>query len=196
VRIVLRDKRTACRQTDASGGGWTLGRVVSEFVRVARRRSKAEFIHFERQESLEAVRLLAARCELPNGKRHPHQYRLPRRAIREMKHALSITDLSTVTQFDDLHNRVLQSIGRIRGVGPLTTYDVATRIAAFLEIEPEKVYLHRGVTDGARALGIDTRGRKSLDPGELPKEFRRLTPGEIEDCLCIFKKEIALCRSR
>lgn len=56
--------------------------------------------------------------------------------------------------------------------------------------EPGRVYLHTGTADGAKALGLNCR-RESLDPDELPTEFRRLTPREIEDCLCLYKDEFA-----
>lgn len=61
-------------------------------------------------------------------------------------------------------------------------YDVAHRIVAYLGLEPEHVYLHRGTRVGARALGLG-RGRQWIDLAELPDEFGRLTLAETEDCL-------------
>jgi len=56
-------------------------------------------------------------------------------------------------------------------------------------LEPKQIYLHRGTRDGARALGI--RGRLSkLTVPDIPKDFARLSPGEIEDCLCIYKDRL------
>ena len=43
----------------------------------------------------------------------------------------------------------------IRGIGVLTVYDVATRIAAHLDLEPARVYVHAGTAEGARALGLN-----------------------------------------
>lgn len=43
------------------------------------------------------------------------------------------------------------------GVGPLAVYDVSDRIGSYLGIRPEKVYLHCGVRQGARALGLPWR---------------------------------------
>ena len=48
----------------------------------------------------------------------------------------------------------------------------------------------RAVPEGALLLGFD-RKRKTLDPGELPPAFRALRPCEIEDCLCMYKDDIA-----
>src|SRR5262249_54941969 len=75
-------------------------------------------------------------------------------------------------------------IGEIRGVGELTVYDISHRIGAHFGNAPQLVHLHAGTRTGARAFGI--RGG-ILDPKTLPHAFSRLTPAEIEDCLCIYK---------
>jgi hypothetical protein len=69
-------------------------------------------------------------------------------------------------------------------------YDTALRIGAKLGLEPEVVYLHRGTRRGVRALGLDA-DRTFVALGELPHELRALRPHEIEDCLCIYKTELA-----
>jgi hypothetical protein len=71
----------------------------------------------------------------------------------------------------------------------LAVYDTATRVGAFLRLQPKRVYLHAGTRQGARALGF--RKRESLSARELPKALRRLSPDEIEDCLCIYKSQVA-----
>ncbi len=58
----------------------------------------------------------------------------------------------------------------------------------YLGIEPDLVYLHRGARQGAAVLGLNGA---TLDPKQLPKSFRQLTPAEIEDVLCIYKNELA-----
>jgi hypothetical protein len=89
--------------------------------------------------------------------------------------------------FAELHGLVEREIGDIPRIGCLAVYDVAHRIGAFLRIAPALVYLHRGTREGARALGF--RG-KTVHPDELPVEFRTLPAAEIEDCLCIYKREL------
>jgi hypothetical protein len=76
----------------------------------------------------------------------------------------------------------------------LTAYDTAIRLAAFLRLEPKRVYLHAGTRDGATELGFHRR--EWLLPKELPEPFRQLMPDEIEDCLCIYKREIAANRQK
>src|SRR6185503_10831870 len=81
------------------------------------------------------------------------------------------------------------------GVGPLTVYDTAVRIGNFLHLQPKTVYLHAGARDGARALGPDLYAR-TLAKDALPIEMQCLTPDEIEDCLCIFKRRFKAIATR
>jgi len=91
--------------------------------------------------------------------------------------------------FRELHDLVESRIGDIGGIGELAIYDTALRIGAFLRLEPDLVYLHRGTRAGAKALGVPHRGA-TLTLGQLPAALCRLSPRELEDCLCIFKDEL------
>jgi hypothetical protein len=81
-------------------------------------------------------------------------------------------------------------------VGELMVYDTALRIGAFLKLEPVSVYLHAGTKTGAKALGLTVSGKKNINVTDLPKEFRKLKPHEIEDCLCIYKDNIDSLRHK
>ena len=59
--------------------------------------------------------------------------------------------------------------------------------ARFLSLSPDHVYLHAGTRKGAQALGLQGA---TVHKNDLPPEFRRLSPAEIEDCLCIYKARI------
>jgi hypothetical protein len=128
----------------------------------------------------------AALSELPDGKRHPHQRRIPGRVLRQAATALTNASFAVAT-FDELHEVVRTTIGPLRGIGELAVYDVAYRIGAHLGLEPDKVYLHAGTREGARALDL---GGATLWKDELPKAFHRLSVGEIEDCLCSYKGDL------
>jgi hypothetical protein len=93
-------------------------------------------------------------------------------------------EIGRARDFDTLHHIVDEC--RMEGIGALTVYDTAVRIAAFLWLTPQRVYLHAGALSGARKLGVDVRDGV-VDPEVLPREFRLLEPDEIEDCLCIYK---------
>ena len=66
-------------------------------------------------------------------------------------------------------------------------YDTALRIGAKLGVAPVRVYLHTGTREGAKRLGIETKGVSALWPSELPEALRELEPYEVEDVLCIYK---------
>ena len=91
--------------------------------------------------------------------------------------------------FDDLHRTVHDRIGGIHRIGELAVYDISCRIGAFVGLSPNRVYLHAGTRKGAQALGL--RGA-TVHKNDLPPEFGRLSPAEIEDCLCIYKAPIQL----
>ena len=90
--------------------------------------------------------------------------------------------------FAELHTLVAASIQQIHGIGPLTVYDITTRVGAFLGLEPGRVYLHAGTAKGARNLGLETRASE-IPMEALPGAFRQLTPAEAEDCLCIYRRK-------
>ncbi len=134
----------------------------------------------------------AALSMLPNRRRHPHQRRIPAAALAEAERNLQAcaAELGRCDGFSELHEIVRREIGSIRGIGRLAIYDISTRIGAHLGVEPDRVYLHAGTAEGARAIGLDPH-REALFIDELPDPFKRLRPREIEDVLCIFKRELA-----
>jgi hypothetical protein len=140
--------------------------------------------------SLKRAIEFAAMCKLPNGKRHPHQYRTHRAVLVEAESILQecADQLRGCETFDDLYKLVKREIWGIHGIGILTVYDVATRIGAHFDVAPIQVYLHAGTADGAVALGFHRRG--TLDRMDLPRAFRRLRSYEAEDCLCMYKEQL------
>jgi hypothetical protein len=150
-----------------------------------------ELRYFQIQRSLERTVKLAALAKGPGGKRLDHQRRISAPALEKAALALSrvIDQIRRCRNFEELFHLIESAIGHIWGIGELTIYDTALRIGAKLGLYPERVYLHAGTRIGAKALGIDT-ARESVAPSELPKEFRRLRPHQIEDCLCIYKHHL------
>ncbi|MGD1155166.1 MAG: hypothetical protein ABSA41_04990 [Terriglobia bacterium] len=101
----------------------------------------------------------------------------------------SAKELRRCDSFDQLHNLITEHLNGIRNLGGLYYYDTALRIGASLHLMPERVYLHSGTRDGARALGLDWRA-DPLDPRALPKALGDLEPYEIEDFLCIYRDHL------
>lgn len=167
----------------------TLDQIISDYIREYRDDARREMRHFEvLRRPCEAIRK-AALCELPSGKRHPHQRRIPRALLEQVEARLQAIGrkLAKAADFAALHHAVEEQIGSLKGIGALTVYDIAHRIGAHFAKSPERVYLHAGTRTGARMFGISG---DSFDPKLLPKPFLRLAPSEIEDCLCIYKDEL------
>ena len=163
----------------------TFGEIVSDYIQEYRDRARAEMRFFKIQRSPSAAIRKAALCELPSGKRPPHQRRIPGALLEQVEARLQGIGrkLASAANFAVLHRAVDEEIGGIKGIGALTVYDIAHRIGAHFEKSPERVYLHAGTRTGARMFNI---GGDSFDPKILPKAFLRLAPSEIEDCLCIY----------
>lgn len=167
----------------------TLNEIVSDYIREYRDEARKEMRFFEILRSpSEAIRK-AALSELPGGKRHPHQRRIPRTLLERVEARLQGIGrkLARASSFAALHQAVEEEIGSLEGIGRLTVYDISHRIGAHFGKAPERVYLHAGTRVGARLFGITD---DSFDPKILPKPFSHLGPSEIEDCLCIYKDEL------
>jgi hypothetical protein len=173
----------------------TFDEVVSDYIHEFRDDAREEMRDFEIERSPSAAIRRAALCEWQDGKRHPHQRRIPRALLEQIEGRLQANrrHLAQAGDFAALHKLLDEEIGSIKGIGALTVYDIAHRIGAFFGKAPERVYLHAGTRIGARAFNITG---DSFDPEILPQPFSRLSPAEIEDCLCIYKDELHGVRSR
>jgi hypothetical protein len=167
----------------------TFDEIVNDYIDEYRDDARAEMRFFEIQRSPSAAIRKAALCELPSGKRHPHQRRIPRTVLEQVEAQLQGIGrkLAKAADFAALHRLVERETGNTKGIGALTVYDISHRIGAHFGKAPRHVYLHAGTRMGARVFNI--RG-ESFDPKILPKAFSRLAPSEIEDCLCIYKDDL------
>ena len=164
--------------------------IVRHYLRYHRKRKAAELDWFRNQPTLEAAIEQAALALDECGKRMSHQRRIKARAIKAATNALleAISDLRNCPNFDTLHEVVKETVGGIKGIGPLYVYDVSERIAAKLGLAPEKVYLHTGAAEGTAKLGLD-RGLETIELASFPEAFQTLSPDEIEDVLCMYKDD-------
>ena len=125
----------------------------------------------------------------PNGKKHNHQSRVPNSVLdffffRIRKESEMFESLQS---FDELHDG-LKSIAPF-GIGPVTVYDVAMRLAAYLHIEPQSLYLHAGVRVGyALLIGRRAPGLIRIPKEQLPKALQRIPCNEVEDMLCAYRE--------
>jgi hypothetical protein len=139
------------------------------------------------------------------GKHHNHQSKVDITARRLFgKKIVTRTKLGMipVDDFDDFHD-ALDEI-KPYGIGPVTVYDVAVRVGAYLGIEPQSVYMHAGVRQGMKSLlyAIYNRdGHKALrllvlsdyrEPHvavkNFPKPLNRMKADDVEDILCTYRE--------
>jgi len=144
------------------------------------------------QRTIDAALKQAALARLPSGKRAHHQRRLSQSTLNAAWDALKQCDFSECRSFHELFCLVDETVRPIHGIGELYIYDTSLRMGAFLRLSPDRVYLHAGTRVGARALGFS--GGDYILCSDLPNEFAVLQPHQIEDCLCIYKRELAMMK--
>ena len=147
--------------------------------------------------SLDAVLDEAGRFHCDSMLCDPHQRRIYKVCKSQFLNDLKkcYASISKCTDFQSLYDCVWKNCKK-KGVGELAIYDTAMRIGAFLEIhkkalgqfKPRQVFLHNGALEGAKAL---------LKRGALPhrltlqafaKWFNSFAEWEVEEILCIYKK--------
>ncbi|WP_286911871.1 hypothetical protein [Flavobacterium sp. UBA4197] len=149
-------------------------------------------LHCAMQENLSSAIMVAAGAVDVYGKIHNHQRRVGRSVLNEFGVILSHAEaeFSKAQSFDEIF--AIVSKYRFRKIGKLTVYDTSIRIGEYLKFYPTKVYLHAGTDVGARYIFGPLKGRNLIEVDEFPPVIRNLnlTPGEIEDILCIYKDEL------
>jgi hypothetical protein len=167
----------------------TLGDIVQTYLDHNAPQEARYLRYYSIQRSLPDAVSKAALALLPTGKRFSHQRRIPGEILARARDLMLKLNYRNVKSFDHLYELLSQTLLPIRGIGPLTIYDTAHRLGAYLRLSPKHVYIHAGVRIGAKALRLSTRERKfSIDA--FPPALRRLRPEQIEDCLCIYKQEL------
>lgn len=166
--------------------------IVRTYIREIRPHAQGEIDWFAEQPSLTDAIEKAALAKNSRGKRYSHQCRVKKVALKRALDILLDKEkaLKTAQDFDELFKLVNGAVSSIPGIGELYIYDTSLRIGAKLNLFPKTIYLHAGTRAGARALGLNDRAT-TLNVSALPKQFRALAPYELEDVLCIFKRQLS-----
>lgn len=101
----------------------------------------------------------------------------------------NMTTILAETNFDKLHSQLEIWAKDVPGIGSLHVYDTATCFA-----QPNDIHLNCGAMVAAKAIA--SRFPIRIKNGKAPyvdfvaydKELGRLTPAQLEDFLCIYKK--------
>lgn len=168
-----------------------LNAIVRTYISLIRPLAQTELDWFRHQPNLASAIEQAALAINSEGKRYSHQHRIRKSNLTQAKVALldSTEVIERCDDFGELLELVEARVQSIKGIGELYVYDTSLRIGAKLNLLPGKIYLHAGTRDGAAALGFDKKVRY-LEISALPVELQQLQPHEIEDVLCIFKKDM------
>ena len=140
--------------------------------------------------SFEEAVYRACRCRNEEGKKHNHQSKVQDVTLDMWARVIMGNVLpNEMKSFDQLFDRLGELL--IWGIGPVTHYDVATRIGAYLKLEPEQLYLHAGVLDGWKLLypnGYWPNGKNHrLAREHWPIELQSLPADQVEDLLCAYR---------
>lgn len=165
--------------------------IIDDYIRRYRNCIQAERQFFKNCSFRKAIRY-AGQCLRSDGKRHGHHRRRSEKTLVEVERLLQACTrrLRPCDTFDELHERIHREIHPINDVGPLLVYDAAITIGAHLGLSPDRIYLHSGTAEGAKAV-LRVGRRKTIKRSELPSAFMRLRCYEVEDCLCIHKGHLA-----
>lgn len=141
------------------------------------------------QPTLKDAVKVASLCINQDKKRHPHQYRIRGKSLKELQDKLlkEIDAIGNSKDFEELFSIIDNT--RVYGIGNLTKYDVAQRIGKYLNLFPKKIYVHCGTKIGAQYL-IGKIKSRTITKEQLPTVFNdeNLSCSEIEDILCIYKE--------
>jgi hypothetical protein len=134
----------------------------------------------------------AVRSKRPNGKMHHHQSKLA--ATLPAWEAVLIMRRGKISTMIDFHWLWLfLKESSIKGIGPLAWYDIGTRIGAYLGLEPNALFIHTGVEQGLRALGVTWPKNqgwmevRDVDKQIMTKVLRREKADFVEDFLCTYR---------
>jgi hypothetical protein len=167
--------------------------IAERYVAEIQGPAEAERVRIGALPTLAAAISSAAMCVTPEGNRHSHQRRIPKAALQEAKRCLIAAEgaLADAGSFEPLYGIVVNELRHVRGIGALTTYDIAASIGAYLGWAPARVYLHAGAAAGAKAVGVRSGEERSVPLDAFPRELRSLPPYHLENLLCIFKAQLA-----
>lgn len=167
--------------------------IVRAYIANHRDRHRDELDWFARQTTREKAIERAALAVGSDGLRLSHQRRLSGGTIRAAADKLIAAQglLWAAENFDELIEAVRRLVIGIAGIGPLYVYDTALRIAAFRgdRFAPNRVYLHAGVSRGARGL-FKTRAGRVVELDHFPEVYQQLSARELEHLLCSFHKNL------
>ena len=145
------------------------------------------------QKKIEDAIYIAVMSRDKTGRKHSHQWRIYDHVYENFsQNLLNVRDkIENSKNFDELLNIIDEE--KPSGAGELFCYDTAVRIGHYLNLFPEKIYLHAGTRKGLEALLKRKIYGKTINKNNLPEPFKscKLSPGQLEDFFCIYKEYLS-----
>lgn len=176
----------------------TMELLLADYAAGAEARSREWLWWKADNQPFEAAVRRAALSIREDGRRHPHQNRIPSAVLQACAKALTghLPALESSPRFYELLTQIEALYRPIRGAGELLAYDTADRLRHRLGLASEHlIYLHAGTRVGARRLygGRLPRGDAwALMRYQIPAPLQILDNHELEDFLCLYKDELML----
>ncbi|MDP3768871.1 MAG: hypothetical protein Q8S13_12720, partial [Dehalococcoidia bacterium] len=150
------------------------------------------WLEFYRQLRPRSAISLAAMAIGPEGRKHPHQWRVPNPMLARASQSLLKLQrqIARCGSFDKLHRMVDSGAGGVRGIGDLTVYDTALRISSTLGCLPRRVYLYAGAREGYELL-TGRPAPRTVTKASFKGPVATLNAREIEDFLCMFRHKFS-----
>lgn len=167
-----------------------LSKIIRAYRRLKRSKPDTWIEYSKKQKTLSLAIQCAANSVNELGKRHHHQRRLKKADLNYFGVILKANekDIHNCTDFDSLYTLIFTL--KPKGIGELTAYDTAIRIGAYMNLWPDRIYLHAGTRVGATKL-VGKLSEKTITKSILPIPLKNsdLDCYELEDLLCIYKNE-------
>ena len=191
-----KSKNGCCGKSPQTGSGTkSLPELMSEWKKECRSRLYELLDGYRTSSFPDALKAASHGENAPNGekagKRHPHQYRILNKAMKQWEAKLGKAQTKIQSfrgrAFEDLFDFLDKQAHTVSGIGPLMVYDTALRIGANIRCLPKDcIYLHAHAT-------IPTIHDFRITRTQLPKELKALgslKAYEIEDFLCIYHEQV------
>lgn len=127
------------------------------------------------------------------GKRHPHQWRISDKAMKQWAAKLGKAQAKIRSfqgrAFEELFDFFDEQARTVSGIGPLMVYDTALRIGANIGCLPKDwIYLHAHARIPSVRAAVPRIEKAKLH--ETLKALEKWEAYEIEDFLCIYQRQI------
>ena len=175
----------------------SLGEIVERYILEYRGKHEEELKFYREQPSLRKAVGLAARSIGTGGRKHPHQWRLTGETLNSAASELEsvLRAIRKCRNFAALIGLLESTLENVRGIGDLTTYDIAHRVGAYLSLEPDSYICTAALATEQSCWGLTVGCSRSNLPRFL-QPFDDSSRMKWKMLFASIKKSWTACRGR